>query len=215
MKVLTRMARESVPEEVANYKAKLSAIYSYPEQMIFIDETSKDGRHAFRRYAWSEINQPAIVKLSFARGKRVSIIAALDHTGFVGGTFTRGSFHKAFVATVVPMLNPWPVPRSIVVLDNAKIHMYPELEEVIHMTGAGLIFLPPYSPQLNPIEFAFGRLKAWIQKHANLDFPLYPEQVLRAAMPSCCKDTGFLGVYSHCGYATGSLRDLAFKMGHE
>ncbi|KAJ0391109.1 hypothetical protein ATCC90586_010488 [Pythium insidiosum] len=105
-KVLARAARECVPQEVANYKAKLAAIYSFPEQMLFIDETSKDGRHAFRRYAWSARNTPAVV---------------------------------------------------------------------IHMAGARLIFLPPYAPHLNPIEFGFGRLKAWIQKYANLVFPLYPE----------------------------------------
>lgn len=134
-KVLTKVARECVPLEVANYKAKIEAVYSYPEQMLFLDETSKDGRHAFRRYAWSAKNKPAVVKLPFSRGKRVSILAALDHSGFVAwrttpGTFTRGSFHQAFVECVVPLLNPWPLPRSIVVLDNAKIHMYKELEEV-------------------------------------------------------------------------------------
>jgi len=165
----------------------------------------------------------------------VSILAALDFNGFVAwrttpGTFTRGSFHKAFVEAIVPLLNPWPLPRSIIVLDNAKIHMYPEFEkvrydfachimpilynalfQVVHMTGARLLFLPPYSPHLNPIEFAFGRLKAWIQKNANLVFPLYPELVLRAAMPNCCVETGFLSVFAHCGYAPSVLRAQAFE----
>ncbi|OWY99745.1 Transposase [Phytophthora megakarya] len=48
-KVLTKAARESVPHEVQAYKVKLEAIYSYPEQLLFIDETAKDGRHAYRR----------------------------------------------------------------------------------------------------------------------------------------------------------------------
>jgi hypothetical protein len=78
------------------------------------------------------------------------------------------------------------------------------------MVGARLLFLPPYSPHLNPIEFAFGRLKTWLQKHANLVFPLYPELVLSAAMPKCCETTGFLGVYAHCGYDNGELRQTAF-----
>ncbi|KAJ0391409.1 hypothetical protein ATCC90586_003900 [Pythium insidiosum] len=133
-KVLTKAARECVPYEVENYKAKLEAIYSYPQQLLFIDETSKDGRHAYRRYAWSKRNTPVIVKLPFRRGKRVSILAALDCQGFVSwettpGTFTRRSFHEAFIRKVLPLLNPWPLPRSIVVIDNAKIHMYQELEK--------------------------------------------------------------------------------------
>jgi hypothetical protein len=78
------------------------------------------------------------------------------------------------------------------------------------MAGARLIFLPPYSPQLNPIEFGFGRLKAWLQKNANLVFPLYPELVLKAAMPRCGESSGFLGVYAHCGYENGTLRYAAF-----
>uniref|UniRef100_H3G5U8 Tc1-like transposase DDE domain-containing protein n=1 Tax=Phytophthora ramorum TaxID=164328 RepID=H3G5U8_PHYRM len=48
---------------------------------------------------------------------------------------------------------------SIVILDNAKIHMYEELQELIHATGALLFFLPPYSPDLNPIEVGFSLLK--------------------------------------------------------
>jgi DDE superfamily endonuclease len=214
-KVLIKAAKECVPEEVQIYKSKLEAIYSYPEQMLFVDETSKDGRHAYRRYAWSARNVPAVVNLPFRRGKRVSILAALDCSGFVAwdttqGTFSRHSFHAAFVKHIVPLLNPWPLPRSIVVMDNAKIHMYAELESVVHMTGARLLFLPPYSPQLNPIEFGFGRLKQWIHRHANLVFPLYPELTLRVAMPSCCKETGFLAVLAHCGYEHGHLKDACF-----
>jgi hypothetical protein len=93
-KVLTKSARECVPEEVSNYKAKLQAIYSFPAQLLFIDETSKDGRHAYRRYAWSKRNTPAVVKLPFRRGERVSILAALDHRGFVSWETTRGTFTR-------------------------------------------------------------------------------------------------------------------------
>lgn len=134
-KVLTKSARECIPREVSAYKSKLEAIYSYPEQLLFIDETSKDGRQAYRWYAWSRRNKKAVVKLPFKKGERRSILAALDHRGFVAwdttpGTYTRNSFHRSFVAKIFPLLNPWPQPRSIVILDNAKIHMYKELEEV-------------------------------------------------------------------------------------
>ena len=50
-KVLTKAARESIPAEIRNYQAKLRSIYQYPSQLVFIDETSKDGRHAYRRYS--------------------------------------------------------------------------------------------------------------------------------------------------------------------
>ncbi|KAG6947205.1 hypothetical protein JG687_00016257, partial [Phytophthora cactorum] len=134
-KVITRAARESVPLEIAKYKAKLQAIYSYPEQLLFIDETSKDGRHAYRRYGWSACNTKCVVKLPFSRDKRRFIFATVNHSGFVAwetteGTFTRTSFHRAFVKHVIPLLNPWSLPNSVVILDNAKIHSYKELESV-------------------------------------------------------------------------------------
>ena len=215
-KKLTKAACEAAPAEIRIYHAKLKAIYSFPEQLIFIDETSKDGRDAFKRYARSKKGTKAVVRLPFSRGKRVSVVAALDCKGFFAwkctrGTFTRNKFNDAFAETVIPHLNPWPLPRSIVIMDNAKIHMFKELEDSIHQAGARLIFLPPYSPELNPIEVCFGQLKRWIQKHANLVFPLYPEAVLEVGMRDCLTQAdGTLGLYAHCGYEHGGLRDQFF-----
>jgi len=96
-------------------------------------------------------------------------------------------------------------------MDNAKIHVFPELEEAIHQCGARLIFLPPYSPELNPIEVCFGQLKRWIQRYANLVFPKYPVQVLDVAMVQCTKsEVGAKGLFAHCGYDDGSLRENFF-----
>eukprot|EP00957_Ditylum_brightwellii_P104517 7963480-Ditylum_brightwellii.AAC.1 len=125
----------------------------------------------------------AVVRLPFSRGKRVSVLAVLNVKGFMAwestrGTFTQIKFHEAFARHIVPKLNPWPLPNSIVIMDNAKIHMYKELEAVVYQTGARLLFLLPYAPQLNPIKVCFGQLKRWIQKEANLMFPLYPELTL-------------------------------------
>ena len=165
----------------------MKAIYSFPEQLIFIDETSKDGRDAFCRYARSKKGTKAVVRLRFSCGNRVSVPASLDYTGFMSwkctsGTYLRKRFHNAFSEKIVPHLNPWPGPRSIVIMDNAKIHMFKELEDAVHQCGARLIYLPPYSLELNPIEVCFGQLKRWIQINVNLIFPLYPEMVLDVAM---------------------------------
>ncbi len=221
-KILTKAARESKPDEVKIYKEKLQPIYSYPEQMIFLDETSKDGRHAYRRYAWSKINTKAVVSLPFSRGKRLSVLAAMDNNGFVDwattpDTFGRKEFHEAFEKHFIKHLNPCPGPRSIVIMDNAWINMYRELQESIHQTGARLLFLPPYSPELNPIEVGFGSLKAWIQKHANLCFPLYLGKVLEVGMRLCTKkqkdpDSTCVSLFRHCGYGTSLEQDVFRRM---
>ena len=146
-------------------------------------------------------------------------MAALNVTGFIGwestrGTFTRRKFHEAFATHVIPKLNPWPLPNSIVIMDNAKIHMYEKLEESIHQTGARLLFLPPYAPQLNQIEVCFGRLKRWIQRKANLIFPIYPEEVLEVAMRLCTRasENETLGEYVHCGYDQYGLDTNVFDI---
>jgi hypothetical protein len=136
----------------------------------------------------------------------------MDVHGFISygqttGTFTRKSFHDTFAEKIAPYLNPWPLPRSIVILDNAKIHMYEELQELVHSTGALLFFLPPYSPDLNPIEVAFSLLKRWIQKHGHLAFKEAPAAVMAVALKACTKkdeDVGY-GLYRHCGYLPSAL----------
>ncbi|OQR90169.1 hypothetical protein ACHHYP_20233 [Achlya hypogyna] len=65
------------------------------------------------------------------------MLAAFDATGFFAwthmtGTFDRTAFHEAMRTKVIPYLNSWPHPRSILVLDNAKIHMYKALEDMVH-----------------------------------------------------------------------------------
>ena len=67
-------------------------------------------------------------------------------------------------------------------MENAKIHMFRELEDAVYQCGARLICLLPHSPELNPTEVCFGQLKRWIQKHANIVFLLHLEKVLEVAM---------------------------------
>lgn len=75
-KVLTKRARESIPAEIDLFYRKLLPFYSGPAQLIFVDETAKDGRDVLRRHAWSKRNTPAIVSQPFARGKH-SLIHSL------------------------------------------------------------------------------------------------------------------------------------------
>ena len=104
---------------------------------------------------------------------------------------------------VVPYLNPWPLPRSILILDNAKIHMYRELEDLVHSRGALLFCLPPYSPQLNPIKVAFGLLKHRIQNYP-LSFRFDIRRTLKVLLTNCFKNDA-QGLYRHCGYSVGAL----------
>lgn len=215
-KVLERRAREIKPMEIADYKYRLNPLYLYPEQLVFVDETSKDGRTAYRKYARSPIGKPAYVNLSFGRGKRVSVLSAFNSTGFLAwgqtpNTFTRQIFHDTFAEHILPHLNTWPLPNSIVIIDNAKIHMYKEFFEMVATRGAVVVFLPPFCPHFNTIEQGFSVLKKWIQKYAHLVFARYPEMALDLAFRVCVSDSQSpVSMIKNCGYEKNGLCESHF-----
>jgi transposase len=90
--------------------------------------------------------------------------------------------------------------------------MYSQLEEMVHATGALLFFLPPYSPQLNPIELGFSLLKRWLKRHAPLAFRFDANRTLAVAMTKCTEATkeGTENLYRHCGYETQALNKAKF-----
>ncbi len=90
--------------------------------------------------------------------------------------------------------------------------MYPGLEKRVAQAGANLMYLPPYSPQLIPIQFGFGLLKKWIQRHAFLAFHHDPESILDVAFRKCMDPEVHIpvNVYSHCGYSRNGLRETMF-----
>ena len=210
-KFLTKQAREARKTEVMDDIFRLKPLYLYPEQLVFVDETSKDARASLRQHAWSLRGTPAIVSLPFARGKRVSALAAFNHSGFVAwgytpDTFTRFTFHKTFVEKILPHLNKWPLPNSIVVIDNSRIHMYKEFQEAVQSRGAVLVFLPPYCPQFNPIETGFANLKHWIQRYAHLVFGQCSQRALDVAFECCISDQNTpINLMAHSGYDRSSL----------
>ncbi|OWZ03179.1 Transposase [Phytophthora megakarya] len=128
-------------------------------------------------------------------------------------TFTRSSFHRAFVKHVIPVLNSWPFPNSIVILDNAKIHLYKELETVVHETGARLLFLPPILPIIEPNRAVFWIAEEMYSTLCKPVFSLYPDEGLAVAMKLCTRrDTkGLLDVFGPCGYDFTELRDDLFS----
>lgn len=207
-KVLSKRAREATFEDTRVYEMILSQYYHNPDQLVFVDETSKDSRDMARRQGWSDIGTECVVTLSFERGKRASALAALDVNGFFSwhhteGTYDRLLFHKIMVEKIIPYMNHYPLPRSILILDNAKIHMYAQLIQAVESIGAMVIFLPPYSPNLNPIEFGFNLIKRFIQKEANLAFKANPEGVLNAAFLLSTRN--YREIFRKCGYLTSSL----------
>ena len=103
---------------------------------------------------------------------------------------------------LVPILSPFDgrSPRSVVILDNAAIHHVDPVVRTILSTGALLRFLPPYSPDMNPIELVFGEMKQYLQAyHLLFDTSLSVQSILYMAFNSISKQncTAYI---NYCGY---------------
>jgi transposase len=191
------------------YWQRLSLFYTDSSQLVFIDETSKDARDCRRYFGRAARGEIASAYLPGGRGTRYSVLAFLDETGFIDwgcitGTFTREVFHKVIMERLIPVLNPYPYPRSIVILDNASIHHYPEFYIAVRSQGACVINLPTYSPDYNPIEIAFNLIKSYITSH-NVEYLRDPLTVLNDAFTNYSQYSAAAGLFKHCGYEARHL----------
>ena len=99
--------------------------------------------------------------------KTTTFIGALTLRGFIAPFVLDGPINRvAFEAYVEQILAPELRPGDIVIMDNLSSHKGPRVRELIEAAGAGLHYLPPYSPDFNPIENAFAKLKALLRKAA-------------------------------------------------
>jgi len=102
---------------------------------------------------------------------------------------------------VAPQLNPYPGKRSVVVLDNCSIHHDAEIRElIVDECGAHLVYLPPYSPDFNPIEEAFSAMKAWLRRNEGLMTGQDQIPWLVHLATSAITADDALGWFADCGY---------------
>jgi len=105
---------------------------------------------------------------------------------------------RAFEAYLERFLAPELERGQIVVMDNLSVHKSKRVQRLIEQAGAALLFLPPYSPDLNPIEEAFSKLKASLRKAGARTREALVEATGRALDAITLED--IRGFFSHCGY---------------
>ena len=158
-----------------------------PSMIIWIDESSCDRRNSMRNFAYTLRGMPPVDCRLLTRGKRYSAITAVTVKGVQDVVLIEGSVNGEIFATfvkdsLVPILqfNGYN-PNSIVVMDNASIHHVDEIAELIIQTRALLRFLPPYSPDLNPAEQVFSKVKTIMKENDQL-FQAFSEPRLLLTM---------------------------------
>jgi transposase len=135
-----------------------------PERLVFIDETWVK-TNMTRACGWCPRGQPLIAKVPHGHWKTLTFLAGLRCNGIVAPFVLDGPINSiAFTAWVQQCLVPVLKAGDIVVLDNLGSHKCQPARQAIRAKGAHLFFLPPYSPDLNPIEMMFAKLKTLVRK---------------------------------------------------
>jgi transposase len=120
-----------------------------------------------RRYGRAPLGQRLVAAVPYGHWKTTTFIGALRSTGLTAPAVFDGAVNGAsFLAYVKQILVPTLRPGDIVVLDNLSSHKIEGVREAIEAAGAELRYLPPYSPDLNPIEQLFAKLKSLLRKAA-------------------------------------------------
>ena len=136
------------------------------ERLVFIDETSLNTK-LVKTTGWAPVGQRLIDHAPFGHWHTQTFIAALRCDGLTAPWVIKGAINRdLFNAYVETQLAPTLKRGEVVILDNLSSHKSAYAAEVLKSIGAGFLFLPAYSPDLNPIEMAFSKLKALIRKAA-------------------------------------------------
>lgn len=137
-----------------------------PERLVFIDETWASTAMA-RTHGRAPRGERLRMGMPFGHWKTTTFVAGLRLVGIVAPMVLDGPINRrAFEAYVDQILVPELKPGDIVIMDNLSSHKSPAVRTAIEAAGAELRFLPPYSPDFNPIEKAFAKLKALLRKAA-------------------------------------------------
>ena len=137
-----------------------------PSRLVFIDETGASTRMA-RLRGRAPRGERCRAAIPHGHWKTTTLVAALRLEGMTAPMVIDGAMNgEAFRAWVRQMLAPSLSPGDVVVMDNLPAHKVGGVREAIEARGARLLYLPPYSPDFNPIEQAFVKLKALLRKAA-------------------------------------------------
>jgi transposase len=190
--------RPDVVEARETWKLEFLPQYDF-SRLVFIDETFANTQQT-RRYGYAPRGEPCVDRVPHGHYKSLTFTAALRADGLTATQILDGPMNgERFFAYVRDILVPTLRPHDIVIMDNLPAHKQIRVREAIEAVGAELKFLPVYSPDLNPIEKAFAKLKDVLRNDGLRTVPSLETFLGRAKTlfkPSECE-----GYMRHCGYA--------------
>jgi transposase len=167
-------------------------------RLVFVDEMGANVSLS-PLYGWSRRGQRAFGSAPRNWGKNVTLLASITAEGVgpslaVEGATTRAVFEAYLERVLVPSLRP----GQVVVMDNLSAHKGGKVREILEEAGCEALYLPPYSPDLNPIEQAFSKVKGLLRRAESRTREALVEAMGRALDAVTAKDVR--GFFGHCGY---------------
>jgi transposase len=142
------------------------------DDLIFLDESIFNEKTGWRHQAYAPIGHEARYDANVRRGRTWSICAAMTLDGWISctgvkeGYFNSDDFFDWLSNQFLPAVNQKSQGRPmVIIMDNLSIHINQRVVDSIERAGHLVRFLPPYSPDFNPIELTFSVLKSWIRRH--------------------------------------------------
>lgn len=212
-KVIERRAIQIKLKDVLRFCNEMSMISWSWESLVFLDEVSFNGRDMIRKHGYGARGQPLVYRGEFNRTARTSLLVFIGVNGLMesfetSGTFTRKKFvhYCRQFALENNDVRAYPGQCSVWLLDGAKIHCSDKLVYYLRSLGILPIFLPAYTPMLNPIEYVFGMIKATLKKHyrenSNTDKNILLCEIINTFTKM------YMGpLFQHCGYHSSGRFD--------
>jgi len=170
-----------------------------PDRLVFLDEMGAK-TNLTRTHGYAPAGARLVDAVPYGRWHTTTFVGALRARGFCAPMVVEGALDgELFLAYVKRVLVPELRPGDVVVLDNLSCHGVDGVREAIEGAGCAVLYLPPYSPDLNPIELAFAKLKALLRRAAERTVDgLWAAlgRLLDRFGPEECRN-----YFGHCGYA--------------
>ena len=193
--------------EVARAKFMAEVSVYDPSMLIWIDESGCDRRNSTRKYGYSVRGVHPVDHRLLIRGTRYSAIPVMSmqgiHDVFLAEGSVNGERFEFFIRNyLIPVLMPFNGinPLSVVILDNASIHHVQLNVQLIESAGAKVLFLPPYSPDLNPLEPVFGKVKTILKENDPIFQTTSTPRLLLALAFTMVTPEDCFNFSKHCGY---------------
>ena len=192
----SRRASERNEERRTAWRTRTRAID--PGRWIFVDET---GSHVgmTRTYSRAPRGERAVSTTPYKRGANRTLITALTLAGSGPGLLLDEAIDRTtFDGSITHLLAPTRKPGQIVVVDNLKVHSSDRARAAIEARGASRWYLPPYSPDLNPIEESFSKLTAFLRRAATRTLEDHSTAIWAGLRTITPQDAA--GWFAHSGY---------------